>query len=104
MYYLDAMHSSRNTAVAMIRTPASARGIYGGQSDTGTGFSANTSIFPSVLYHQYSLLISVLKILLTKGQTGGAWGPSNKSEASTETVGHHERKMLICVVVGRIWF
>ena len=56
-----------NLAVVLIRAPPSARGICCAPTGNGTGFYPSTSVLPSVLFHQQSILISISKLLLTKG-------------------------------------
>jgi hypothetical protein len=51
-------HESAVTAETQIRSQVSLRGIFGGQSGTGTGFFPKYLCFPlSVSFHQCSILI-----------------------------------------------
>jgi hypothetical protein len=47
--------------------------VGGGQRNTGTGFSPSTSIC-----HHCSILAFLLMLLLSEGQAGEGWEPSNK--------------------------
>ena len=54
-------------------------GIYGGQSATGKGFSTSTTISPSVLFTQCSILFFHLIILLPFGEPGQNLGTFNNA-------------------------
>jgi hypothetical protein len=87
---------SRQPLTAKVRARSQAnRGQFRGcQSDSGTGFSLSTSVFPlSVTLHEPSTFISKHMLLLPEGQRTDASEPSKK-QCSFGNRGTLDRKVL----------
>jgi hypothetical protein len=64
---------------ARVHAQVSPREICGGQIGIGAGFPPSIFRFPlSVSFHQCSIPIFILILLLKEGQAGEAWEPSKK--------------------------
>jgi hypothetical protein len=87
-------------STARVRAHVTPCGISGELSGTGTGFSPSTSFFTCQYYPAnapYSFQYS--KLLFAEGQTGEAWGPSNKSDILSEIGEVQESKALFFFLI-----
>ena len=67
------------TAEVRILSLFSPCGVCSGHRFTGTGFSPHTSVFlQSLQYNHRLVLICILILLLSEGQTGGTWNKQTK--------------------------
>jgi hypothetical protein len=78
--------------VVLIRVPPSTRGICSAPNGNGAGvlsqyFRFTVNIIPPTLHTDRHL-----KATLSKGLTDEVWGPSERSDAFTESVEHRTRK------------
>jgi hypothetical protein len=92
------------TEVLRGRDQASSCGICGGHSDTGTGFSWNTSVFLSQDHATNEPLPSLsLEINKTEGPSKKACEPSNRSVVIFELECIKERKVNVLALLLFTW-
>jgi hypothetical protein len=99
------------TAEDRVRSRVGARGICGGQSDTGTGFSPSTSAFPCQFHstgaplkwkNRKNLIIFIIFVTGLHNKTSGcgasvasATGPFNEKNTETQRCPYYETQMYL---------
>jgi len=65
---------------AEIQSQATSCEICGGESGNGTSFVFESfDVSPSVSFHQCHIIVCILILLLSEGQAGKVWEPSEKA-------------------------